>query len=77
MNGKIVGWVFLVDKDSFYVPVAHLFSFLCCVDSGVRVAQALVFCVRFVDHCLFIFIFAIVLSALRRCTSSDYPLTSR
>ncbi|CAC9521151.1 DNA polymerase I (EC 2.7.7.7) [uncultured Gammaproteobacteria bacterium] len=23
MNGKIVGWVFLVDKDSFYVPVAH------------------------------------------------------
>jgi DNA polymerase-1 len=23
MNAQIVGWVFLVDKDSFYVPVAH------------------------------------------------------
>ncbi len=23
MNAKIVGWVFLVDKDSFYLPVAH------------------------------------------------------
>lgn len=23
MNAAIVGWVFLVDKDSFYVPVAH------------------------------------------------------
>lgn len=23
MNAKIIGWVFLVDKDSFYVPVAH------------------------------------------------------
>ncbi|MDC9727170.1 MAG: DNA polymerase I [Candidatus Thioglobus sp.] len=23
MNANIVGWVFLVDKDSFYVPVAH------------------------------------------------------
>lgn len=23
MNAKIVGWVFLVDKDSFYIPVAH------------------------------------------------------
>ncbi|WXU00148.1 MAG: DNA polymerase I [Catillopecten margaritatus gill symbiont] len=23
MNAKIVGWVFLVDKDSFYIPVSH------------------------------------------------------
>ncbi|MCS5592639.1 MAG: DNA polymerase I, partial [Gammaproteobacteria bacterium] len=23
MNAQIVGWVFLIDKDSFYVPVAH------------------------------------------------------
>ncbi len=23
MHAKIVGWVFLVDKDSFYIPVAH------------------------------------------------------
>lgn len=23
MNAKIVGWVFLVDKDSFYIPVGH------------------------------------------------------
>jgi len=23
MNAKIVGWVFLVDKDGFYIPVAH------------------------------------------------------
>ncbi len=23
MNAKIVGWVFLMDKDSFYIPVAH------------------------------------------------------
>jgi len=23
MNAQIVGWVFLIDKDSFYIPVAH------------------------------------------------------
>jgi DNA polymerase-1 len=23
MNAQIVGWVFLVDKDSFYLPVGH------------------------------------------------------
>jgi len=25
MNAQIVGWVFLVDKDSFYIPVAHTY----------------------------------------------------
>ncbi|SFV89320.1 DNA polymerase I [hydrothermal vent metagenome] len=25
MNAKIVGWVFLVDKDSFYLPVSHTY----------------------------------------------------
>jgi hypothetical protein len=43
------------------------------VYSGVRVARSLVFCVMFCRSLFIHFLLAIVLSALLRFTTSDYP----
>ena len=43
------------------------------VSNGARAVQSLVFCVVFCRSLFVLFLLAIVLSVLLRCTTSDYP----
>jgi hypothetical protein len=78
-NIMLMFFGFLAFLKLFGFPLFRLLVYIMKVISGVRVTRSLVLCVCFVDRCLSLcpfFLLIIVLSVLR-CTDSDYlPLVS-